>query len=58
MFRSCRCWEPEARAGEVVAWRLATQNGGDLHFTPRPGLPTRFVLTLPAAGELRLFQSA
>jgi signal transduction histidine kinase len=44
--------------GLSIAWRLATQNGGDLHFTPRPGLPTRFVLTLPASGELRLFQSA
>jgi len=44
--------------GLSIAWRLATQNGGDVHFTPRPGLPTRFVLTLPASGELRLFQSA
>lgn len=44
--------------GLSIAWRLATQNGGDVRFTPRPGLPTRFVLTLPAAGELRLFQSA
>jgi len=44
--------------GLSIAWRLATQNGGDVRFTPRPGLPTRFILTLPATGELRLFQSA
>ncbi|MFQ3592293.1 MAG: ATP-binding protein [Gemmataceae bacterium] len=34
--------------GLPVAWRLARQQGGDVRFeTPRPGRPTRFVLSLP-----------
>jgi signal transduction histidine kinase len=34
--------------GLPVAWRLARQQGGDVRLeAPRPGQPTRFVLTLP-----------
>jgi signal transduction histidine kinase len=34
--------------GLPTAWRLARQQGGDVHLEPsRPGEPTRFVLTLP-----------
>lgn len=36
--------------GLPVAWRLARQQGGDVRLdAPRPGQPTRFVLTLPRA---------
>jgi signal transduction histidine kinase len=35
--------------GLPVAWRLARQQGGDVRFEPpRPGQPTRFVLSLPS----------
>jgi two-component system NtrC family sensor kinase len=34
--------------GLPTAWRLARQQGGDVHLEPtRPGEPTRFILTLP-----------
>lgn len=35
--------------GLPTAWRLATQNGGDIRFDRPPGGPTRFTLTLPLA---------
>jgi two-component system NtrC family sensor kinase len=35
--------------GLAQAWQLARQNGGAVVFAPRPGGPTRFTLTLPAA---------
>lgn len=38
--------------GLPVAWRLARQQGGDVRLeAPRPGQPTRFVLTLPSSGS-------
>jgi signal transduction histidine kinase len=34
--------------GLPTAWRLARQQGGDVQLEPpRPGEPTRFILTLP-----------
>ncbi len=34
--------------GLPIAWRLIRQQGGELHLeTPRQGVPTRFVLSLP-----------
>jgi signal transduction histidine kinase len=38
--------------GLPIAWRMARQQGGQVRLEPaRPGEPTRFVLTLPAAEE-------
>jgi signal transduction histidine kinase len=38
--------------GLPVAWRLARQQGGDVRLSPpRPGQPTRFILTLPSDDE-------
>jgi signal transduction histidine kinase len=38
--------------GLPIAWRLMRQQGGDIHLeAARPGVPTRFVLTLPRGAE-------
>jgi signal transduction histidine kinase len=38
--------------GLPIAWRLARQQGGDVRLEdPRPGQPTRFLLTLPPSEE-------
>lgn len=37
--------------GLSTAWRLAGENGGDVRFDPRPGRPSRFVLTLPVCAS-------
>jgi two-component system, NtrC family, sensor kinase len=36
--------------GLPAAWRLARENGGEVRYAPIAGGPTRFVLTMPAAG--------
>ncbi|MFO0809612.1 MAG: HAMP domain-containing sensor histidine kinase [Gemmataceae bacterium] len=40
--------------GLPTAWRLAREQGGDVRFEPLPHGPTRFVLTLPRSGAMRL----
>ncbi len=44
--------------GLAIAWRLARQNGGDVRYSPTPGGPTRFVLTLPASSAVPERKSA
>jgi signal transduction histidine kinase len=38
--------------GLPTAWQLVRQNGGDLRHDASPGQPTRFVITLPAPGDV------
>ena len=54
LFDPFFCGRPAGRGqglGLSIAWRLAAQNGGSVRFDPRPGGPTRFVMTLPRAAD-------
>ena len=43
--------------GLSIAWQFARQNGGDVRYAPRPGRPSRFVLTIPLATNDQIQQT-